>query len=273
MTRIQCKPQAFTLIELLVVIAIVALLIGLLVPALAAARQSARATMCTSNLRQLTLGWTMYATDFDDRAMPLGYTDPQDIGDGDRIYWWGSDGSRTGMIDHAAGFVRPYLDSTLHDQSVYECPQQRWGSYRAQGPLGSITSTYGYNGYYLCPPKTPGWSYSIGHRPWQRISSIARPTELFVFADALLPGRPVRNTALLDPPMLLAAGSGWTVNRSPTTAFRHGIGKAMSTAAAAADGSVRLYAAEPDWIVSRSPLIGSVGVTNDPHYVPDWQDW
>jgi prepilin-type N-terminal cleavage/methylation domain-containing protein len=54
------RRGAFTLIELLVVIAIIAILIGVLLPALAGARQSARATACGSNLRQLGAGLTMY---------------------------------------------------------------------------------------------------------------------------------------------------------------------------------------------------------------------
>lgn len=54
---------AFTLIELLVVIAIIALLAALLLPALAKARATAQQTVCKSNLKQLSLGLSLYATD------------------------------------------------------------------------------------------------------------------------------------------------------------------------------------------------------------------
>ncbi len=61
--------RAFTLIELLVVIAIIALLIGMLLPALASARQSARTTVCLSNLRQIGVALGAYWTDHGD-TMP-----------------------------------------------------------------------------------------------------------------------------------------------------------------------------------------------------------
>ena len=69
--------RAFTLIELLVVIAIIAILAAILFPVFAQAREKARQTACLNNLKQITLGATMYAQDYDSN-LPLPY-DPNDI--------------------------------------------------------------------------------------------------------------------------------------------------------------------------------------------------
>jgi prepilin-type N-terminal cleavage/methylation domain-containing protein len=75
MESMPTKSRGFTLVELLVVIGIIAILIVLLLPALRKAQESARRTVCLSNLHQVHTFMVMYAQQSRDQ-IPLGYSGP-----------------------------------------------------------------------------------------------------------------------------------------------------------------------------------------------------
>lgn len=269
------RVRGFTLVELLVVISIIGLLMSILLPSLSQARSRARTSVCMSNLRQIGFAVYLYVNDYD------GYLPPA-YEPANSTHWWGQ--ILPNGIDHTKGFVWPYLQSELKKNSVYECPAQKYGSYKLQAKPPSepddpkwITSTYGYNGYYLSPEKSAWWP-NIYRRPWQKITTVIKPAEVFVFADTLLDrdstgNQPkVENNALLDPPYRYEPknrGNRWPKNLFPTTCFRHN----GRTNAVFVDGHCDPMGLEGGKYTSPAAKIGSVGTSNAPHYVPDYQQW
>jgi prepilin-type processing-associated H-X9-DG protein len=65
------RYKAFTIVELLVVIFATAFIMALLLPSLRNSRQQAKAVLCSSNVRQLTLELLLYETD--NKSLPYSF--------------------------------------------------------------------------------------------------------------------------------------------------------------------------------------------------------
>ena len=122
--RDRAERWAFTLLELLVVIGIVGLLAGLLLPALSRSKEKARGIKCLGNVKQLLLGWKLYADDHDGELVPN--IEPPN-GTGGWVQGW-MDYSGSTANTNTAFLVDPQfagLGLYLENARIFKCPSDR----------------------------------------------------------------------------------------------------------------------------------------------------
>jgi prepilin-type N-terminal cleavage/methylation domain-containing protein len=127
------QTRGFTLIELLVVIAIIAILAAILFPVFARARRQSNKTVCSSNLKQLSLALRMYAGD-NDEVLP--------------VHWDNLRRQNYGDVDEdVAAILEPYIKQGMAKNAaglklgtgVWLCPEDKVGG----GPLGAARQAKG----------------------------------------------------------------------------------------------------------------------------------
>lgn len=122
---INSAGSGFTLIELLVVIAIIAILAALLLPALAAAKRKGQAIACMNNLKQTTLAWVMYSTDYNDHMCfndgASGWIDEKGL-DGNGMSWGNSDINTNYALLESANQPANALFPYNKGANTYRCP-------------------------------------------------------------------------------------------------------------------------------------------------------
>lgn len=119
LTGLTSRLRAFSLIELLVVVVILAILMGLLLPTMVSAREYARRSVCTSNMRQIGAAIQMYAQ-INGGAAPLEPNMGNTLWSGRRM---------------SIGYLYPYLNNNV---DVFFCPSQL--SFKIDDPVSGKQS-------------------------------------------------------------------------------------------------------------------------------------
>lgn len=141
MSPFRSRRRGFTLVELLVVIAIIGILVALLLPAVQAAREAARRSQCTNNLKQMSLGMINAADTYDGLLPPsVGlYADSKPTGRKGN-----SDG---GLLLH----ILPFIEQRPLYESAYEAGQTDRNNYLGTYHQWRATIATAQVPTYTCP--------------------------------------------------------------------------------------------------------------------------
>lgn len=131
---------AFTLLELLVVLGVVSILAAITLPALVRSRAAARATVCSSNLRQVGLATQLYW----DEHGGIAFVERGTRTNQGWNYWFGwledgTEGDR--RFDPTSGALWPYLRT----RGVGICPSLDRSDPRFKSKARGAAFGYGYN--------------------------------------------------------------------------------------------------------------------------------
>ena len=124
MNRVSLRQGGFTLVELLVVIAIIGILVALLLPAIQAAREAARRTQCSNNIKQLGVALHNYHDNY--KRFPLGNVH-------DNFTWAGTPANPHRHGSHIVQLL-PFIEQQSLDDSPSEDPNRPYASVRSLLP-------------------------------------------------------------------------------------------------------------------------------------------